>query len=164
MTAGRAAGHALVECLKGTGFPVTAAFWFWEEELREESLVIVTPLANESSRGAYTRVPVLSAGRVPTSASRGLKGRGLTPGLHTRSAHSSARDSATAPLVTAVVWWALPLPRHRTCLTGAGPGTSRGPDKEDAMGLFEGLQGLLGGRQGAQQPQQQQDYQDFVRR
>ena len=56
VTAGRAAGHALVERLKGTGFPVTAAFWFWEEELREESLVIVTPLANESSREAYTRI------------------------------------------------------------------------------------------------------------
>jgi len=53
----RAAGRELVGHLKAAGFPVSAAFWYWDEEAQEERLAVVSPVVDEQGpRAAYERI------------------------------------------------------------------------------------------------------------
>jgi hypothetical protein len=53
----RSAGPALVERLKEAGFPVSAAFWYWDVEAQEERLAIASPLVDEQGPlAAYKRI------------------------------------------------------------------------------------------------------------
>jgi hypothetical protein len=53
----RVPGRELVDRLKAAGFPVSAAFWYWDEEAQEERLAIVSPRTDETGpRSAYEQI------------------------------------------------------------------------------------------------------------
>lgn len=50
-------GRELVKQLELVGVPVSAAFWFWDDEAQENRLAIVSPYFDEKgSRAAYERI------------------------------------------------------------------------------------------------------------
>jgi hypothetical protein len=53
----RSAGPALVERLTEAGYPISAAFWYWDVEAQEERLAIASPLVDEQGAlAAYRQI------------------------------------------------------------------------------------------------------------